>query len=307
MSDGAVRVFPLVPRRRFSGVWFGTRRSSRRGPGDEVVGSHPYRRGDRIAWIDWKASARLSAAKASDELVVRDFLAEEAPRVALLCDRRPALGLSSHGLPWLDKRAAVVAATGLVVASTLAARAELSYLDHAEGRAYWLPPARRRRARQLERRALEAPFGAPPDALQRGLDLLVRNRALLPFGSFVFILSDFLAPVRAGTWRLLRSLGWDVVPVVIQDPVWEQSFPDVGGVVLPLADPETSRSAPTRLSRREARERTRANGARLNGLLARVRRLGFDPVLLGTSDPHEISDLFLDWSRRRKILRRGKP
>ena len=36
----------------------------------------------------------------------------------------------------------------------------------------------------------------------------------------------------------MLAAGWDVVPVVVQDPVWERSFPDVGGVTLPLADPD---------------------------------------------------------------------
>ena len=57
------RPFALVPRRRFLGVQFGRRRSSRRGLGDEVAGTRPYRPGDLIAHIHWAASARLSEAR----------------------------------------------------------------------------------------------------------------------------------------------------------------------------------------------------------------------------------------------------
>ena len=41
---------------------------------------------------------------------------------------------------------------------------------------------------------------------------------------------------------------------MIQDPVWEQSFPDVGGVSVPVADARDGRVELVRLSRREAVE-----------------------------------------------------
>ena len=44
-------------------------------------------------------------------------------------------------------------------------------------------------------------------------------------------------------WRRLRALRWDVTPVVVQDPTWEQSFRYVGGVLLPLGDVESGSSA----------------------------------------------------------------
>jgi hypothetical protein len=100
----------------------------------------------------------------------------------------------------------------------------------------------------------------------------------------------------------LRALRWDVVPVIVQDPVWEQTFPPVGGVVLPLADPASGHVQDVWVSRREARERASANERRLDELNARFRRLGFDPVLLGTSDPREIGDRFRAWADRRRRL-----
>ena len=35
----------------------------------------------------------------------------------------------------------------------------------------------------------------------------------------------------------LRGLGADIVPVIVQDPTWERSFPDVPWVVLPTGTP----------------------------------------------------------------------
>src|SRR6185312_5469067 len=98
--------FPLVPRRRLAGLPFGASLSLHRGRGADVAGSRPYRRGDPLATIDWRASARLSTARGDDEFVVRERFADEAPRVVVLCDRRPSMALYPPPLPWLDKPAA---------------------------------------------------------------------------------------------------------------------------------------------------------------------------------------------------------
>jgi uncharacterized protein (DUF58 family) len=299
MSAGAPRPFPLVPQRRFAGVQFGAHRSPRRGEGDEVVGSRPYRPGDRTAWIDWRASARLSAARGSDEFVVREFFAEQAPRVALVVDRRPAMALYRPPLPWLDKRAAVAAIVRLVAASVVAEQGELAWIADDE----WLPPRTGGHRAALERR-LAAPVAAPEDALDRSLRLLLRHRALFPVGSFVFVVSDFLAPPEPRLWARLRALRWDVTPVVVQDPTWEQSFPALGGTVLPLADPATGERAEVWLGLREARARAAANRARLEAIEHGFLRLGFDPLVVGTSDPFEISRRFAAWAERRRRVRR---
>ena len=52
-------------------------------------------------------------------------------------------------------------------------------------------------------------------------------------------------------WAAALERRWDVVPVVIQDPTWEQSFPDVGGVVVPIADPASGALRYARFSRRD--------------------------------------------------------
>ena len=97
--------FPLIPRRRVLGLPFGGLHSLRRGLGSDVAGSRPYRPGDDIDKIDWNASARLSLARGSEEFVVREHYAEEAPRVVVLV-RPPALDVA------LRRRVAVAAQAG---------------------------------------------------------------------------------------------------------------------------------------------------------------------------------------------------
>jgi hypothetical protein len=140
--------------------------------------------------------------------------------------------------------------------------------------------------------------------LMPSLDMLLRHASSFPSGTFVFVVSDFVdaAPPRA--WLRLRALHWDTVPVVVQDPMWEQSFPDIGGVLLPVADPATGEMREIVLTRREARERAAANERRLAGILGGFVRLGFDPVLLGSADRGEIAARFERWAERRKRLRR---
>src|SRR3712207_7963700 len=52
-----------------------------------------YLPGDPVEQIDWKSTARLASAQGTDEFVLRERHAEEAPRVVAVCDRRPNMGI----------------------------------------------------------------------------------------------------------------------------------------------------------------------------------------------------------------------
>ena len=78
----------------------------------------------------------------TDEFVVREHFAEEAPRVVVLCDRRPSMSLFPPGWPWLRKPRAIEAAIRLIGDSALAARGLLGYLDHGGRRAVLAAAAR---------------------------------------------------------------------------------------------------------------------------------------------------------------------
>jgi len=265
--------------------------------------SRPYEPGDPVATIDWFASARLSAASGGDEFVVRDRAADEAPRVALVLDRRPAMALYPAALPFLPKGEAQRQAAIAIAASAATARADVASFDLGDGDPWWLPPGRRDRPWLVAERAGTAGFDAPEDALERSLAFLARRRTDVPTGTFVFVLSDFLAPPPADVWVDAAAHGWDVVPVVIQDPTWERSWPRTGGVAVPVADPRGGRVLPVRLSAREA---ARLRGAHEDRYAATIRDLeaaGFRPVELDSADPHRIDDAFLAWAEER---RRGR-
>jgi len=306
--------FPLVPRRRLLGLAFGAMHSSRRGTGSDVAGSRPYNTGDDIKAIDWYASARLSSARDLDEFIVREWFAEEAPRVVVVPDRRPAMRMFPDELPWLHKPAALRAVGELIADSTSRARGFVGYLDLASvehpneaerGPIFWRAPKSHREHWRLKESHLLWPhWHAPADNLTQALEHLGLVRQSLPAGSFVFVVSDFLVAPSAEAWLAAVEHRWDIVPVVVQDPVWEQSFPAVGSVVVPLADPDTGRVRPVRLRKKEARERKAAHEERLERLIHEFRVLDLEPIVISSSDPSEILQAFLSWADHRVARRR---
>lgn len=305
MSSEAL-TFPLLPRRRVSGLSFGAMRARTRGAGLDLAGSRAYRPGDDIRRIDWRASGRLSSARDSDEFIVREHLAEEATRVVIVVDRSPSMALFPDEYPWLSKPAVIVEAGTMIVESALQAGCVVGYLDDADAlhpspakrleSPFWRPPGVhtdvwRLRERYLHYGAFHAPRGTV-DALLGSLLALDRP---LPPGAFAFVLSDFLAePGEA--WEEALALGLDLVPVIVQDPCWERSFPDVAGALMPLLDPTAGASVPVRLTRAETRERRQANEARFRTLLARFDDLGVEAVVLASCDRGHVLEAFLSWA-----------
>jgi uncharacterized protein (DUF58 family) len=272
-----------------------------------VVGSRLYRPGDTVHAIDWGASARLSAASGSDEFVVRERFAEEAPRVILLLDRRPAMALYPAPWPWLDKAAAQRAAARLVVESGLHSHGLVGAFELGGDGPRWVSPQARAGRWLLDSGPLaDAPFDARESAASALEHLWAWHRRAVPPGSFVFVCSDFLSPPREELWLLALEQRWDVVPVVIQDPVWEAGFPDISGVTMPFSDPQTGAIVEARLSRREARERRRANEERRETLVRTLGRLGLDPVILSSADPQDVLAAFTIWAELRQFAEAGR-
>jgi uncharacterized protein (DUF58 family) len=283
-----------------TGVAYGTQRSLARGQGAETAGSRPYRPGDRLAWIDWSASARLSLAKDEDLFVVRQYYAELAPRVVIVVDRGPSMQLYPPELPWLRKSDVLREALTAIVAAAHRVRALVGYLDYSD-RAHWIAPHRQSVRRIIDR--LDDEFDGRPSSLGLAVEHLLELRRDVPAGSFVFVVSDFLQPPPAQLWSRARARRWDLVPVIVQDPVWEQSFPPVKSLLLPIADPTSGRMRAVRMSERDAIARRSSNEARLAALFDGFRGLDFDPVLLDSSDPAAIDAAFMQWAVRRRQVR----
>jgi uncharacterized protein (DUF58 family) len=299
---GSDFTFPFLPRRQLVGLSVGGLRGSRRGSGHDVIGSRPYRPGDDMRAIDWGGSARVSTARDADDFIVRERYVEEAPHVVIICDHRPSMSLYGPPFPWLSKPRAVRRSVDLIVASALAERGLLGYLDLADGEPLWRPPRSTHTPFDLDH---ERPYSAPPDVIERAFAHLKDHRRAVPTGAFLFVLSDFLHPPPEAVWIEALEYRWDVVPVVVQDPVWEQAFPDVAGVVVPLIDPRDGHVRPVRLNQREVEGRREAHGERRVKLLDQMASLDLEPVLISSQEPGEILDAFLRWAGEREFSMLG--
>jgi uncharacterized protein (DUF58 family) len=254
--------------------------------------------------IDWAASARLSTARGSDEFIVRERFAEEAPKVIIVCDRRPEMACYGPPLPWLEKPVAMRTVVELLLASAGAAGGFVGYLDYADGEPHWRQPKGDRKLIELrDERLWSKEYGGPADWLERSVDHLASHTRAVTPGTFVFLLSDFIPASAPDVWLTAIEHRWDVVPVVIQDPVWEQSFPDVDGIVVPMRDARSGRVSSVRLRRKEVVAQREQNQQRTEALLETFRQLDIDPVVVTSSDRGDILAEFLLWTELRRTRR----
>jgi uncharacterized protein (DUF58 family) len=290
--------FRLVPRRRVVGLDAGALASARRGRGPDVIGARPYRPGDDMRAIDWAASAKISSAHGADEFIVRESWAQDSPTVVVVVDSRPEMGLYPATLPWLGKARAVRTTLQLIAECVTSSRGALGLVDYADGSATWVPPHAGREVWQAVEQASAAEL-APTDALDAALDVLREHRRALSLGSFVFVLSDFLAPVRAGGWEQLLEWGLDLVPVVIQDPFWERSFPDVADIVVPFSDPASGKVHYVRFGSAEVLRRREEHERRFADLVETFRSLGVEAIVVGSEDRSLILRELSGWTEGR--------
>jgi uncharacterized protein (DUF58 family) len=276
-------------------------RSLRRGGGSDVAGSRPYVPGDDVDEIDWAASARLSSARGSDEFVVREEYAEEAPRVVIVCDRRPEMRLAIPGTKAFRKDRVQRVAIELIRASAIEAHGFVGYLDFGQGAGepFWLPPQTQSLWEYEEREDEHASFDAPAGSVADSIEFLIAHPRSVPAGTFVFVLSDFLDPVLRETWLRALEQRLDLVPVVLQDPVWERSFPPVEAFVLGVADAR-SRSEDVWLRPREVRARRRAHEERWAALLAELAELDLEPIVVESVREADVLEPFLAWAEERQ-------
>ena len=85
--------------------------------------------------------------------------------------------------------------------------------------------------------------------------------------------------------------------------MWERTFPDVGGITIPYAQPGSGRVVPVYVTGREAARLREAHEARWDSLVRDLRSLGIEPV---EARSHEHADLlasFLRWADLRQMWR----
>ena len=263
--------------------------------------------GRRPGQIDWKrlgaavvgrGERRVRRPGAISPTRRRGSVVRRRPRpVDGALPRRPALAVEAGGAA--DGRSAVVGGIG-------AGARPGGYLDTASTGSGWLPPRASRGFDAVEERLEHVGFDGAGRRNRRRVRPVDPEPPLGAGGDVHVRLSPTSSTRRRRRPGCGRSAHrWDVVPVVVQDPVWEQSFPRVDGLVVPFADPATGRLLKTRVSRREALRRREANEARLAAQLDEFRSLGLDFVVLGDVELRTVQRAFIDWGEARVANRRG--
>ena len=232
-GQGAVTL-PLVPRGRLVGLSFGTiELPAGDGLGCRRVAPVPGRRQpahDRLGGFGPPLNGRER-----DEFIVRERFAEEAPAWSSSPTGGRRWRSSSPRCPGSTRRRRCADGRAHSSRARQAVGGFVGYVDFAEGEAYWLPPQGGRRLWELREERLPsdlfaAPGGSVADAV---LHLIEHGKAVTP-GSFVFCLSDFSDPPPWTFGSRRSSAASTSCPSSSRDPMWEQSFPDVAGIVLPM-------------------------------------------------------------------------
>jgi uncharacterized protein (DUF58 family) len=289
----------LEPHVRIIGSLFGSAPSRRRGESDDVVSGRPYQPGDDVRRIDWATSARLSALRGEDHFVVRESYGEEAPFVCFTLDRSPSMALYPREYPWLHKPDAVRLVAEVVALSAGHYHCPLGFLDAAN----WRPPSTTTEPDELTLLLDEGGYDRAEETVDSVFGRLRSVEHMLPGGTFVFCCSDFLRVPSERTLALVVDAGWELVPVIVQDPLWEQSYPEAAGeVALPVYDP-AGRFRLLRQSRAEVSERRRAHEGRLRRLEELFTGYGFPPIVISETGPDALAEALLSWNVRRRPLR----
>ena len=289
----------LEPHVRIIGSLFGSAPSRRRGTSDDVVGSRPYQVGDDIRRIDWATSARLSALRGEDQFVVRESYGEEAPIVCLTLDRSPSMALYPREYPWLHKPDAVREIAEVVGLSARHYHCPLAFLDADT----WRPPTTLTGSEEFGRLPDEGSYDRSEETMGSLFGRLRSVAHMLPGGTFVFCCSDFLEVPAERELAMFVDSEWELVPVVVQDPLWEQSYPEAAGeVALPVCD-QSGRFRLLRQSRVQVSERRRMHEARLRRLEELFTGYGFPPIVISEVGPAALAESLMSWNVRRRPLR----
>lgn len=289
----------LEPHVRIIGSLFGDAPSRRRGTSDDVVSGRPYQVGDDVRRIDWATSARLSALRGEDHFIVRESYGEEAPIVCFTVDRSPSMALYPREYPWLHKPDAVRQMAEIVALSATHYHCPLAFLDVDS----WLAPSTATELEQLVELIDARGYEQEEDAMDSLFGALRSVEHLLPSGTFVFCCSDFLQVPSAEALAMVLDADWTLVPVIVQDPLWEQSYPEAAAeVALPVYE-ATGRFRLRWQSRAAVRERRAANEARLRHLEELFTGYGFPPIILSELGADAFGEALRSWNVRRRALR----
>lgn len=317
------KTIELIARsQRASGFLFGDVPSTAVGPGLEIADVRPMQPDDEPQYIDRIATAWLESIDEDADPLIRERFTELVLPVLFVVDRGPTMSLyDPEVFPHLLDKDWVVNVVGHTLAeSAFQKNCYVGYLHQArfnhpnfvkrERGFFWKEPNLQgeERVRKVQRKYFpKREFFAPEDTLKRQFQFLsVCSPVDLPPGTMCFILSDFFAMPPKDQWRwLLKRMGLDLVPVLIQDPRLEQSFPvEFANIEIPYTDPHSGRVMRIAFTKGEARELKKRHEMRYRQIVKRFQDLRLDPIIISRNDPTYIFQQLSIWAKQRKTKRR---
>lgn len=298
-----IYTFPVIPRKRISGLGIGEYPGQHRGQGHDFIEKRPYQPSDSTRNIDWKETAKRSAQRSIFSPHVRQFRQDEIMRAVIVVDRSPRM--SWYPSPWLSKPQVIVAAGCMIIDSIKRHHGLIGYLDYANwtenSKPFWRSPNQETESdRVRNRNLLYKKFAAPENNMSLAIEWLFALKAHIPPESFIFLLSDFLVMPDYSLLEVAAER-WDLVPIVIQDPVLEASFPVWRGKIpvwLPEVLPNGQRKA-SYLSALDAQAIRIEHQNRLRAIMKVFDYIKVHPITLFSADPEQVYDAFLGWSMLR--------
>jgi uncharacterized protein (DUF58 family) len=222
-----IKGIEMRTRRLVHGAFAGVYQSVYKGKGMTFASVRPYTHGDDVRAIDWKVTAR------SGEPFIKEFVEERELTVMLLIDGSASVLFGTQDVPKRDFMAELGAILAYCATFNNDRLGLMIFSEHIE---HHLPP---RKGRNHIMRLISDLLTF--ETQHKGTDLALALRTaqrVLPSGSIVFVISDFLAPPASYQQALqMLSMRHDVISVVVND-ILEEQFPQVG--MIGLQDSETS-------------------------------------------------------------------
>lgn len=225
-----IRHIELRTRRLVQTTFAGAYQSVYKGRGLSFAAVRPYEPGDDVRLIDWKVTARTGNPH------IKQHIEERELTLMLVIDGSASVLFGTQDRQKRDFAAELGSVLAFSATSNQDKAGLLIFSDRIEH--YILPQKGRHHIQRLIRDLLTfEPRGTGSDLAAA---LRTVNR-VLPSGSIVFILSDFLLP--ADDYRrdlLITSQRHETAAIVLSDPL-EEHIPDVG--LMRVRDAETGATA----------------------------------------------------------------
>ena len=267
-----VRLIEVRARRAMRDALAGDYRTAFRGRGLEFAELQPYRPGDDVRAIDWKATARLR------EPVVRRYVEEREQTVLLLVDVSGSMGYAASGASVCQRAVEVAGVLGLAAAD---ANDLVGVAAFATDIVLAVPPAKGAgHMLRIIRDLLTRPAGGRTE-LARALRYAGR---VMPRRGVIIVISDFIPTHPDHIWdaELAKlSRRHDVVAICVRDEREADLSRTHGGIVqwggaergdVLLGDAAAASAQQTALN------------AQRRQILSRLRGCGCDAVLIQTHD-----------------------